>query len=279
LVRWSNRSSIGEIAGRQRGASHSRLAIILALVATAAGGCQSGGSKPSAHEDAASPGAAGNVGASSGGAGGGGSAAGAAGSASAGAGGGAGVGGHVGAAGDAGTAVPPQEGGAMDTMDTMDTMGDAMSETMETGTTDSGAPDTGSGTPGLTYTTAAVAGGYDRLFISIVDTARGKCVKLILRSPGPSPLTSPPAITVPTPFVFEFASVFANTQSCPNNAVRTGGVAAATGTGQISWVKRPTLVFPCTLDIHAQLTFPATSTQPGVIYQLDQTQIPVGTCP
>jgi hypothetical protein len=129
---------------------------------------------------------------------------------------------------------------------------------------------------GLTYSVATSGGGYDRIFVSVADAARGVCVQLILKSPSSKAVLP---ITAPHAFSVDSAKMFEGATPCSGAIARAGGVVATDGKGEITWPDPTPVVFPCTMNIHATVTFPAAAGRPSLTFQLDADRLVVRACP
>jgi hypothetical protein len=158
-----------------------------------------------------------------------------------------------------------------------DAPADAILDTSDASTLADGADaDASPGTPNLVYTTRITAGGYNRLYLKVNDTARDVCLQILLQSPAPTtPLPSATGLSVPAHFGVARVSLHSGTVCGTAIGQFATGTNATEATGQITWGRNGILTFPCTLEIHATVTFPAA---PPLVYQLSATNVPVNAC-
>jgi hypothetical protein len=117
----------------------------------------------------------------------------------------------------------------------------------------------------LNYWAKAEVGGFDRIFISAADAARGVCVQVILITSG-KPSVLP--ISVPAPFSVNSVRLLDGAK-CSDLSTWWNGLAATSGGGTITWQPPAGVSIPCTIDIHAHVTFPATQALPSLTFALD----------
>jgi hypothetical protein len=158
-----------------------------------------------------------------------------------------------------------------------DAPADAFLDTSDASTLADGADaDASPGAPSLVYTTRTGGGGYERLYLKVSDTARDVCLQVLLQSPAPTnPLASAMGLSVPTNFGVARVSLHNGTVCGTAIGQFAPGTDASEATGQITWKPNGLVIFPCALDVHATVTFPAA---PPLVYELSATNVTVSVC-
>jgi hypothetical protein len=103
-----------------------------------------------------------------------------------------------------------------------------------------------------TYTASIVPTALNRISVLKADPDRNLCFSVLLVNPQ----TNQFPIMLPPMWAVESAWVQTGADQCAIFQPPSGAVRASGGSGQIDFAQLNTSGFPCSLDLHATLTFP-----------------------